>query len=414
MKKNGLIVLGIVLLFAFCGNARAISSDIRDNYERGETIIGEITGNILDPISASQVEFRRGHVLVPFDYDLKRLGGRYFIWANAPETENNYTLIIKDISTTVSGKTTTVNYEKNFSVGGNLTDYSIKPGFILSKEDFKIEIQLNLDNEKTISSDFPNGTEIILRPGGNDVKFSVSGSNGGLIIAHIGKYNAPIFINGPVINNTGEEILLSIDPLEIDSTIFIGSTGQSYPFHITNRGTSRLDNIRIEYNEKFFSIEQHESIALDPQEAIELKLNFIGEINDEMRKQGIEESLNINSGAYYIQLPVLIKFTENQTENSTPYLDNYESVKYCSELNGKICTAGEVCSGETKTSLDGACCLTSCQKEDTEGSNSWIGWLIAGVVLIVLLYVYSRYKKTKSSKGLGSLVEESDKSMGKP
>ena len=142
---------------------------------------------------------------------------------------------------------------------------------------------------------------------------------------------------------------------------------------------------------------------------MELKLNFIGEINDEMRKQGIEESLNINSGAYYIQLPVLIKFTENQTENSTPYLDNYESVKYCSELNGKICTAGEVCGGDTKTSLDGACCLASCQKEDTGGSNSWIGWLIAGVVLIVLLYVYSRYKKTKSNKGLDSLIEESDK-----
>ena len=133
----------------------AISSNLKQEYEKGETIITEISGSIIEDIKPEQVEFIRGHVRVPFDYGFEKLDGKWFLWATAPEKEENYSFVIKDIVTTIAGRREKINFEQNFSVRGNLTDYSIKPGFISTKEDFKIEIQLNLDNEKAISNDFP-------------------------------------------------------------------------------------------------------------------------------------------------------------------------------------------------------------------------------------------------------------------
>lgn len=187
-----LLVFGFILSLSAVS---AIATDIADSYRPGETIITEISGSILEPILSANVELKREHVLVPFDYEIKKLGERYYLWMLAPEQKTNYTLRIKEITTYVSGSVKKVDYEKNFSVLGNLTDYYVKPGFVLTDRDFEIRTQLNEDKDKIIEITFIEETDYTLKPGENVIKFSVAGINGTrLLNLSIGKYTLPVYI----------------------------------------------------------------------------------------------------------------------------------------------------------------------------------------------------------------------------
>jgi hypothetical protein len=184
-----------VLLVLVMQSVFAISTNLNSSYLQGETAISEISGNILEPITASDVEFKRGHVLVPFDYDLDKIGEKYYIWFITPESEMNYTLIIKNITTTVSGQIKQINYEKNFTVLGNLSDYWVKPGFISTERDFEIKAQLNEDNDKSIIIKLIEESNFTLKPGKNTIKFSISEINETKTISLIvGKYTIPAYI----------------------------------------------------------------------------------------------------------------------------------------------------------------------------------------------------------------------------
>lgn len=207
MRRNACLLFLIVSVLLI-QSVSAISSDMKDSYLPGETIMVKISGNILEPIGAANVEFRRNHVLVPFDYDLKKLGDGYYLWALAPETQINYSLSIKDISTYVSGKVQKVDYLKNFSVGGNLSDYSVKPGFVLTDSDFEIKVQFNEDLDKTIGVKLVEERDITLKPGENIIKFSISEINKtGLYNLTIGKYNLPAYLK---LNETTSKIVTNI------------------------------------------------------------------------------------------------------------------------------------------------------------------------------------------------------------
>ncbi len=200
MKRAIGLIFAVMIIFSIEG-VFAISTTMEDLYDQGETIITEISGNILEPISASNVEFRRGHIIVPFDFEIKKLGEKYYLWAITPESEMNYTLMIKDITTFVSGKVQKIDYEKNFSVSGNLSDYSVKPGFVSADKDFEVEVRLNEDNEKQIDVEFFGEISLTLKPGTNIVNFYIYDINEtGLFNVTIGRYVLPAYIT---FNETG-------------------------------------------------------------------------------------------------------------------------------------------------------------------------------------------------------------------
>lgn len=210
MKK---IICFFVLIFLFLQSVSAISSDLKESYSPGETAITEIYGNILEPITKEMIEFRRGHILVPFDYDVGKINQNYYLWFITPETQLNYTLIIKNITTTVSGKLQKINYEKNFSTSGSLNDYSVKPGLIITEKDFEIKVQLNDDANKIIEGKFLESSEITLRPGENILKFSITGINEtSSFNMTLGKYSIPVYVK---VNKTsarpGAENITKID-----------------------------------------------------------------------------------------------------------------------------------------------------------------------------------------------------------
>src|SRR3989344_4443489 len=121
-----------ILLFLLIPFSSAISTNMASTYQPGETMIIEIQGNILQPISLSNVVFKRAHVAIAVIYDVKRIGDKYYLYAQLPLQQNNYTLFINDIATTVSGIVTTTDFNQTFTVSGNIIDYSINPGFAIA------------------------------------------------------------------------------------------------------------------------------------------------------------------------------------------------------------------------------------------------------------------------------------------
>jgi len=176
-----IFLISILLL----NTVSAITTNLAESYQPGETIIIKIEGNILEPIYPSDVVFKRNHVAVAVNYDLKKIDGIYYLYAQTPINPNNYTLYINDISTTVNGVSSSVDFNQSFKVEGNLTDYSISPGFIISNsQSIDLTINSNLDQQSTISSNFPDEHSIILNPGSNIVSLSTSGKSPGVYSEH--------------------------------------------------------------------------------------------------------------------------------------------------------------------------------------------------------------------------------------
>jgi len=401
MKKICLLI--ILLLIP---SALAISTDMKESYEQGETMIVEIMGNILQPISKDDVELFRGHVQVPIDYDVKRIGRKHYFYGIAPQNENNYSLKINNLLTTVDGVTQEIDFIQNFSTTAESVDYSIKPGFAIFEDEFEFTINLNRDLEKTISIDFPEETDIILNSGENKIEITSLENETGFRIIQIGKYSVPVFIlelpTEPEVYTTN----LKIFPKRIESILLYGQT-KSYPISITNEGDSEITDLVLNYNSDVFDVEPISIQTIAPNETISFNLSL------KTQDEPISEIITLESDSFYEKIELNISYTENMNETETPYLEeNYSETQgyYCSELGGESCSADEECSSETVPTIDvNKCCLETCSTSEDK-SLAWLGFVIGLIILIALIVVGVRYKKSKEkSSALKGQVTQAKK-----
>jgi len=383
------IVLAILLLVP---SVLAISTDLKEIYQPGETLIAEISGNILEPISREDVELKRNNVQVPWEYDVKRVGDRYFVWGIVPDEENNYTLHIRDITTTVNGIIKIIDFNQTFETSGEFISYSLKPGFAIFQDEIEFTIFLNRDFNEPIIISFPQEHEFILKPGENRLTIESSGAEQGFQVIQIGIYSAPILI----LEQEEEAVnlpSLRFFPKNIESTILIGESAH-YPFSIINTGEFELTDLELEFNPEIFIIEPAMIELIGPEKRLDFNLSL------KNRNEPIDETIFLRSGDLSLEFPILITYTENEQEVGTPYLEEdftEEQAYYCVELEGQACASNEICSGQTFTSLDfPSCCIGTCTAPE-ETSFAWVGYLIGIAILIILIIVVLKYRKSKKN-----------------
>ncbi len=387
MKKSSLIILLFLLVFPITS---AITTTLAPVYQPSETIIIKIEGNILEPLSPSDVVFKRNHVAVAVNYDLKKIGDTYYLYAQAPLNKNNYTLFINDVSTTVNGQMTTLDFNQSFRVDGNITDYWINPGFaVVNQGNLEFTITLNTDTAMSIMTDFPDSQSITLTPGSNMISLSTVGKSSGFYQAVIGKYTIPLQIINSQIPQNQTQAELFILPRVVNRVVLSNS---NYTFNISllNNGSSNIQNIRISFNESVFNISPEIIESLNPGEGKQISVSLL-------KKSGVikEDILFYNSNQELGNLEVNISFTSNSTMTS---VEN-ESVGayYCSELSGIFCAANEMCSTDPIQSLDGLCCTGTCAVEE-ESSFGWIGYISIALIILILIFVFFKYKKSAVPK----------------
>jgi len=397
--KTKILLLSFFILIGLVSISSAISTDIKETYLPGETAIIEISGNILEPIPFDNVEFRRGHVLVPFDYDIKKLDDKYYLWAVMPNTENNYTLIIKDITSTFAGNVEKTDYEKNFSVRGNLTDYSIKPGFVIAREDFEITAKLNEDFDKTITVNFLKEQEILLKPGENKLNFPIDDVNEtGIIKIQIGKYSVPAYI---ILNKTQTKTagnIIEFTPKYIRRDYDVGT----YQISLKNTAQEKLD-VAISLNKNVFSSipDINDVISLAKGETFYFNLS----LKDKTSRYVIEK-IYASAKNFSASLPIEINLIKDKENITFVNASASEGLYYCAELAGTLCSSSEICNGKTEVSKDGLCCIGKCSVKETKSSSGWIGWLILILVLAAVFFLYKKYKKVKPESNIIKQAEK--------
>ncbi len=383
-------ILMLAILFLFLPIAHAITTNMAQTYQPGETMIIKIQGNILQPITPENILFKRAHVPIAVIYEVKRLGSDYYIYAQMPLQPNNYSLFISNIATTVNGVATQIDFDQAFSVLGNITDYSINPGFAVVTDSLNLNAILNLDQPTTIDINFPESQTFTLQPGTNTITLSTSNVAPGVYQAAIGRYTIPIQVLGtstPPTQTTNNSISIRIIPSAIRAVALAGNQTY-YVFSIQNTGKNTLNNLLLSYNTNLINVAPYFVSSLQSNQSQQFNLSL-----SRISGSPISTQIIVQIGEYNQSIPINISFTTNTTE-TTPIEDGVPQ-SYCLELGGRSCTASETCSTEPVKSLDiASCCIGTCTAEKKGGGFGWIGYLSIIVIIAILVFIFLKYKKS--------------------
>ena len=432
MRKAGVLFLIILL---FINGVYALSVDMQQTYKARETVVTKISGNVLSPINSDMLVLKRGYVVIPMEYDVKKLGNDYYIWFVTPQNAGNYTLWINDVYTTISGVSQKIDFTQNFTIENGTSDYYIKPGFILSSKDFSITSVLMEDVSKQISVDFPESKDLNLEPGENKFAFSISKIDyTGVYTMNFGKYKLPMYIltnktapegtnltnktwgeidnetaNLTNIKNITQNYSLEISPQKIKRTVYTGDISV-YPITLKNDGLDNITDLELIYDKTKLTIHPY-PVRLNSGEEFNFNLSVLN-----FEGNYVNENVTFRAGDEKIVLNVEINFTSNKTEAKFVPAQAGQPTFYCEELLGKVCATEEKCNEPTIQSKNGACCKGICQKLISNSSSySWVGWIIAIVILGGIGFIYYKYRKVGNNENpLEKKVDEAKKKISMP
>jgi hypothetical protein len=392
MKKEILFLFLFILSLSFTSS---LSLDLKNSYEPSETVIIKISGNIIDPIKKDQVIFSRGYIEVPVEYDIAKLGQDYYIWFIAPMQNNNYSLTLKDISTTIAGQPGKIDYSQNFSVYGNYS-YNIKPGFFITPGKIDLLVKSFVDEDIEIKSNI-GGQIIKLNPGENNLNYNIEQSNDDrLIFVTIGKYSLPVYIskNATYVDNQYNGVYptdkLAILPKKISTIQYVNASSQIFSFLVYNPSNKEIENIRMDFNGLL--VYPDEVFNLAPNETKQFNLTVYGKNNfDNIYSVNFSHSGEIDT--FYLE----VNYTSNRELINTTYYANDSSptLPYCRAIYGVICDSDSSCNSTAIKSQEGDCCQSICIKKSSTSGYSWLAYLLIAIVLIVSVYLWFRYKGAK-------------------
>lgn len=397
-------VWGVFFVMILSFQVSAISTNLKDSYSAGETAIVKIDGNIIQ-MNKDNFELKREHVVVPVEYDLKKIGENYYLWFISPENINNYSIALKNVETSQNGNAVKLNYIQNFTINQNKTDYSIKPGFFSGKEDVLIDIENYGDNSISIPISAPISKDILINPGKNTLQIKASDIPTGVVFPiRIGKYETLVYVPGketPIV--VVEERVLRASPIYISDEIIRGGDLPAYKIEVYNSGNRNLKKVSIDYDKDLFSIEPESFSNIDIGEKIRFNVSI-------KKADSFNKNIEIFADNESVVLPISLEIRNKPNLDGVIDITN-KSLLYCSELSGTLCKSDDSCSGEFKNSKEGKCCVGICKLAPAP-SSSWIGYLIGVIIVAIILYFIGKYRKMKAVNPLDKKLKDIKEKTG--
>lgn len=404
MKK--LVLIYVLLIISLLTNVSAISIDLQETYQPGQTMLISIQGNFLTPLKDKQIFFYQGRIQIPLVYNLGKIQDKYYIYALLPNEEKNLTLLIQDAHYLEAGAEYKQDITRNFSVSGSLVDFSVSPGFIITNQDFDIRVYSKakavtiktsfLDNEQEVY--VPDSTSKKLEFSIQDVKNSTLTE---LTISNGISYKIPVYIISSADDTENQTIdnelilqELKFNPKSRDLVVLVNEQ-RELKINLLNLGNQNLKNIEFDIPTIFENIVtiEPEKPSLDQDESREITL-AITPARAGLFSGIIEAKAENVSALFNLTLSVITNLSNNATQNK----------EYCAYLGGSICNyLTQECSGEIKASLDGNCCIGLCEQK--KPSSNWI-WVIIIILILfgIVFFLFKRYKKP--GKSASQLLKE--------
>ncbi len=402
MKKGCILILILLIL----PSIYAVEFSMGENFRQGETIITKVSGNFLEPILKENVLFYRGHVRIPIEYDVSKIGDDYYIYAlTAGKNSGDYSLSIENVQYMKGAQISEEKIIKNFSITNETADFLVKPGFIISENNFYLEVQNLRDNSITLNiktetekrdifilPDKNKESSVSLNPG-ETKKINFELGEGGqtfqmikLISSNETFYEIPVYIFSVL---EGQEKTLRFEPSELIFSIPT-NTKTKKTIILQNTRDNDLENISLSLSDSFkpfanLSVNKIETLGNNSDFSIELTLFSYLE-------KDVEGNLRAETGNDTAKLFISLKFISNYTSDGTGY-----STKTCAELNGTLFnTETEKCDAEYESVKDGWCCFGTTSPIEKNSSQKIIAAIIVILITIILIWFYfAKYRRTK-------------------
>jgi len=401
MKKERFILFlfGIFLIYSsfLCC---AIVTDIKTEYRPLETMILKIDGNFVNKINQGDVFFYSDRIFIPMIYDITKIGDSYYLYAILPNNERNYTLVLKDISYFEEGKEEEGDLEFNFSVKGNVSSFTVSPGFIITNKDFYLKVISNNKEIKVKSSFEKESKETTIIAGGEkNILFSIkditqNGTKKIILEADGMRYEVPaliFFSNEEEVIEEEENIILFYPENE---TVYMQANSEILKkVYVLNNGSQDIKDLEITLSPELKSIVSFVPLRIELLEAG----NFtILDLVIKSKAEEVSGKVNVGNSFYFASFPLSIKITGNQT-----LINKSSSVlRSCSELEGEICESNEACLIEKVPTIESTniatCCVGGCKKlesdEESGGGKGIILFIVIALLLIIVFFVYKKFK----------------------
>ncbi len=245
MKKLSIIIFLMLMLPL----ASAVEFNFASQFQSGETMIGIISGNFLEPILKNKISFYRGHVKIPIEFDVTEIDDEFYLYAQLSKPEGNYTFKIEDVKYIDTAKITDDDLVFNFSITNQTADFSVRPGFVLTDTQFSLKLQSLSPSKITIStSTSADSGEVILKSGEEkNANFNVGGMQAALNTLTLKsantEYKVPVYF---FLNETQYDKVkkFRLEPNEMEISLDI-NTNITKSFFLENTGTEDLSGINL-------------------------------------------------------------------------------------------------------------------------------------------------------------------------
>lgn len=436
MKKIGALIILLLLPVV-----SAIEFDMKTTFDQGETLMAKISGNFITPILKENIEFYRGHVRIPMNYDLARINDDFYIYASLlGKTQNNYSIVIKDAAYMQGAQIIEDEITKDFVITNSTADFLIDLGFAIASDSFSIKVQ-NLqdttltiqirtksavDEEDFFASLFGSGISgdtgsysVTLKSG--EVKtldFNINNvTSSALKILELSttnlNYNIPIYVLKTIIPDDKKVMSLKFDPAQLNISV-VTNSNKIQIIHLYNTGETILENISLSVSDSLepyvlFPINEIKELAINSSVKIELYV-FSGE--EEIVEGNMKARVLGESGSFYTYASIILNFLpdyiplEEESEEQQ-LIDLIQKTKTCEELMGKICVLGkEECSGQTISAKDDLCCMDKCEEIKKSSKGKIIGWGIVGFLIVFLVWFFkTQYRGAKKEINLFKIAK---------
>ena len=399
------LLLLTLLSVLFLPLISSVEFEMKTKFAQGETLMAVVSGNFLDQITRDNIFFYKGHVRIPTIYEVGKINEDFYIYAMLTGKEQgNYSLMIKDVRYMKGVEITDEDIVKNFTITENTTDFSLNPGFIITSDNFFLEVQNLQEKRITIQIDAPETfiSEDSLEVKSGEIKrinFKLNEEvlNSSSVYEKINLssentyYSVPVFVTAINVTEEEKELNFKFEPDMVDVSMATDSDATRI-IYILNTGKD-AENI---------------SISVSP--LLEPYVNVSPQKINTLEEGSVEKiEIFITSGAEEIILEgqILAK-AENFTSSLTLILDFIKDfipeepeediiITTCAQLEGIICGEEERCTGETSPTKDGICCFAPavCEETPKKQTGKIIGWGIVVLVILFLFWFFKKYKKVR-------------------
>lgn len=420
MKKFFLLLIAILILFPVVSAVDFEFLKDSDSFDRAETLVLTVSGNFIDQITEDKVVFRRDHEIAPMIYGVMRVENTYYIYAELGNSfAGNYSVNIEDVrymnGTQISEEGITIP----FQITEDLADFSLSPGFISTEGDFSLEIQnlqpsgIEISIDSSDYFDFEDSFSLVSGELESvDFTHNLDANNTGTFLEKIKissqetNYEVPIYFHlsdGETLEERDFDI--SFQPNNADFT-FATNSESTRIVYLVNKGKERIEEINLSISSQ---ISQY--IKISPEEISSLNENSTQKIEITIESTD-EEVSNLNGDIIAVsdnataRLTLNLNFLNDFTPENGEDDEDEKIITTCTELGGFICGEGESCSEDTLSTRDGSCCLApgTCEESSSPSNRGrTIGWILVGLVVILVAWFFIKYKRARPNKDVLSL-----------